>query len=247
MTITAIIDSQQKAAKITGLAYFLTTAIIIAVNFGINARLIIPNNATETAKNILAHESLFRLSIMAHLIYCVGIIALLSSLYVILKPVNKTLALLASFLRFVYALVWIFVVLNFFTALRLIGSADYLRVFETDRLQALAKVYLAGYDAYYAGLLFWSLASTICSWLWYKSNYIPRALAAFGIISSAWCVACTIAFIIFPSFENTVNLWWFDSAMTVFELALCFWLLFKGLRPSGKMQKPIQTDMQTKR
>ena len=114
MTITANRDSQQKAAKIAGFAYFLTTAIIIAVNFGINARLIIPNNATETAKNILAHESLFRLSIMAHLIYCAGIIALLSSLYVILKPVNKTLALLATFLRFVYALVWIFVVLNFF-------------------------------------------------------------------------------------------------------------------------------------
>ena len=85
MTITANRDSQQKAAKIAGFAYFLTTAIIIAVNFGINARLIIPNNATETAKNILAHESLFRLSIMAHLIYCAGIIALLSSLYVILS------------------------------------------------------------------------------------------------------------------------------------------------------------------
>ena len=241
MTITANRDSQQKAAKIAGFAYFLTTAIIIAVNFGINARLIIPNNATETAKNILAHESLFRLSIMAHLIYCAGIIALLSSLYVILKPVNKTLALLATFLRFVYALVWIFVVLNFFTALRLIGSADYLRVFETDRLQALAKVYLSGYDAYYAGLLFWSLASTICSWLWYKSNYIPRALAAFGIISSAWCVACTITFIIFPAFENTVNLWWFDSGMTIFEIILCFWLLFKGIRTTGKMHKTQTT------
>ena len=237
MLITVIHDSQQKAAKIAGLAYLLTTAIIIAVNFGINARLIVPNNATETAKNILAHESLFRLSIMAHLIYCAGIITLLTSLYVILKPVHNTLALLATFLRFVYALVWISVVLNFFTALRFIGSADYLRVFETDRLQALAKVYLSGYDAYYAGLLFWSLASTICSWLWYKSNYIPGALAAFGIISSAWCVACTITFIIFPSFENTINLWWFDSAMTIFEIVLCFWLLFKGLRPFGKMLK----------
>lgn len=241
MQVTAINGSQQKAAKIAGFAYLVTTAIIIAVNFGINARLIVPNSATETAKNILAHESLFRLSILAHLIYCAGIILLLTSLYVILKPVHKTLALYATLLRFVYALVWIFIVLNFFTALRLIGSADYLRVFEPDRLQALAKVFLSGYDAYYVGLLFWSLASTICSWLLYKSNYIPGGLAVFGIISSAWCVACTITFIIFPSFENTVNLWWFDSAMTVFEIVLCFWILIKGIRISPKMQN-AQTD-----
>jgi hypothetical protein len=28
-----------------------------------------------------------------------------------------------------------------------------------------------------------------------------------------------------------VNLWWFDSPMGIFEMALSFWLLFKGLRP----------------
>jgi hypothetical protein len=227
------IFAQQKAAKIAGLSCLLTIAIIIVANFGINARLMVVGNAVETAKNILAHETLFRLSIIAYLIYCAGIIVLLTSLYTILRPVNKTAALLATFLRLVFALVWISVALNFFTALRLISSNDYLRVFEADRLQALAKVYLSGYDAYYIGLLFWSLASTLCSWLWYKSGYIPKLLAAFGFISSAWCVACTIAFIIFPEFANTVNLWWFDSAMTIFEIVLSFWLLFKGIKPSG--------------
>ncbi|MCK9404605.1 MAG: DUF4386 domain-containing protein [Chitinophagaceae bacterium] len=235
MTITTIDDSQRKAAKVAGLACLLTTAIIAAANFGINARLMVESNAVETAKNILAHESLFRFDIIAYLIYCAGILVLLTALYVILKPVNRAVALLATFLRFVYALVWIFIALNFFTALRLIGSTDYLRVFEADRLQALAKLYLSGYDAYYVGLLFWSLASTVCSWLWYKSNYIPGVLAAFGLISSAWCVACTIAFIIFPDFASTVNLWWFDSPMAIFEIVLSFWLLFKGLRPSGRI------------
>jgi hypothetical protein len=37
----------------------------------------------------------------------------------------------------------------------------------------------------------------------------------------------------FPDFARVVNLWWFDSPMGIFEMALSFWLLFKGLRPSG--------------
>lgn len=235
--ISVIDQTQRKAARVAGFTFLFAIVIVIIANFGINLRLIVPGNAVETAKNILVQESLFRLGIIAHLIYCIGIIVLLTALYVILKPVNQTIALLAAFLRFVYALMWVFIALNFFTALRLIDNTDYLRVFEADRLQALAKLYLSGSDAYYVGLLFWSLASTFCSFLWFKSNYIPRVLAVFGAISSAWCVACTIAFIIFPDFAGTVNLWWFDSPMSIFEIVLSFWLLFKGLRPSGRILK----------
>lgn len=71
------------------------------------------------------------------------------------------------------------------------------------------------------------------------ANWAKAAFwVAIGIlISSAWCVACTIAFIIFPDFASTVNLWWFDSLMSIFEIVLSFWLLFKGLRPSGRILK----------
>jgi hypothetical protein len=79
-------------------------------------------------------------------------------------------------------------------------------------------------------LLFGALASTVCGYLWLKSRYIPRALAAFGVISSGWCAASTFVFYIFPDFAKVVNLWLFDSPMATFELALSFWLLFKGLR-----------------
>jgi hypothetical protein len=82
-------------------------------------------------------------------------------------------------------------------------------------------------------LLFGALASTVCGYLWFKSRYIPRALAAFGVISSAFCVACTFVYYIFPDFNKIVNLWWFDSPMGIFDIALSFWLLFKGLRRSG--------------
>src|SRR5207247_10691245 len=109
------------------------------------------------------------------------------------------------------------------------GGANYLRVVEGERLQALARLYLsARFDQYYIGLLFFALASAVCSYLWFKSNYIPTALAAFGVISSVWCAACTFVFIIFPYFDKVVNLWWFDTPMAIFEIALRFCLLLSG-------------------
>jgi hypothetical protein len=223
--------AQQTAAKVAGFTYLFTMAIVVFANFGIHARLVVAGNAAATARNILAHERLFRVGIACDLIYCVGLVVLLTALYVILKPVDRGLALLGAFWRLVYALMWVLMTLNLFDALRLLSGADYLRVFEAERLQALARLDLgANFDQYYVGLLFFALASTVCSYLWFKSNYIPRALAAWGVISSVWCAACTFVFIIFPNFAKVVNLWWFDSPMGIFEMALSFWLLFKGIR-----------------
>jgi hypothetical protein len=167
------------------------------------------------------------------MVYCVAVVVLLTALYVILKPVSQNLALLAAFGRLVHGLTWLLVTLNLFTALRLLTGADYSRAFGPDQLSALAQLHLSGYDAYYVGLLFWGLGATVGSYLWFKSKYIPRALAAFGVISSAWCAACTFVFYIFPDFPKVVNLWLFDTPMVIFELVLSLWLVFKGLRPSG--------------
>jgi hypothetical protein len=113
-----------------------------------------------------------------------------------------------------------------------LSGADYSRAFGSDQLPVLARLYLSGFDQYYVGLLFWALGATVGSHLWFKSNYIPKAMAAFGVVSSAWCVGCTFILFIFPGFRSVVNWWWYDSPMGIFELALSFWLLFKGLRPS---------------
>lgn len=231
MPSSTIDESQRKAARVAGFSYLITFATVVSVNFGIHDRLIVAGNAAETARNIIAHERLFRIGIAGDLIYCAGVVVLLTALYVILKPVNRGLALLAAFWRFVWVLMWLVMTLNLFDALRLLRGADYLRAFEAERLQALARLYLGTrFDYYYVGLLFGALASTVCSYLWFKSRYIPRALAAFGVISSAFCVGCTFVFYIFPNFDKIVNLWWFDSPMGIFEIVLSFWLLVKGIR-----------------
>ena len=233
MTSSTIDESQRKAARVAGFTCLFIMAIVVFANFGINGRLIVAGDAATTAQNILAHEQLFRLNIVCFLIYGVGVVVLLTPLYGILKPVNRSLALLAALFRLIYALMWIVIALNLFEGLRLLSGVDYLRVFEADRLQALARLSFANFHVYYVGLLFYALASTVCGYLFLKSRYIPRALAAFGIISSAWCVACTLVFIVLPDFAKIVNLWWFDTPMAIFEIATSILLLVKGLRPSA--------------
>ena len=231
MTISTINKSQHKAATVAGYAFLITFAIVAFVNFGIIDPLIVENNATETALNILANEQLFRIGIIGNLIYCTGLMVLFTALYVILKPINKGLALLGTFWRLVWVLMWLLMTLNRVDALRLIIGGTYLEIFEAKHLQALGSFYLAkGIDYYYVGLLFTGLASTLYSYLWLKSDYIPKAIAVYGIISSAFCVGCTFIFIIFPHFDQIVNLGWFDMPMVIFDLALSIWLLFKGLR-----------------
>ncbi len=232
MTISKIDNSQRTAAKVAGWSGLLTFAIVVFGNFVLLNPLTVPGNAAATAQNIVAHETQFRLTVVCFLTYSLGVVVLLSALYVTLKPLNPGLALVGALSRLVFAFLWLLSTLNMLSALRLLGNANYLQVFEPDRLPALAKLYLsANFDDYYVGLPFFGLAATICAWLWFKSNYIPRGLALYGVISSAWCVFCAFVYLSFPHFNKIVNDWWFDFPMAVFELVLSFWLLFKGLKP----------------
>src|SRR5512133_3747206 len=208
MTTDKVGNAQRTAAKVAGVAGLLGFVLVVFGNYVLLEPLVIPRNAADTARNILAHQTQFRVALTCFIAYGIGSVVLLSALYVILAPVNSLAALL------------------------LLGDATYLKVFEPDRLQALARVQLAGsFDDYYVGLPFFGLAATVCAYLWLKSKYIPRALSIFGVIGSAWCVFCAFIFLIFPNFNKIVNDYIFDSPMAIFELVVSLWLLFKGLQP----------------
>jgi hypothetical protein len=236
-----MIDSSQRtAAKVAGIAGLLAFFLVVFGNYVLLNPLIVPRNASDTARNILAHQTQFRIALTCFIAYGIGTVVLLSALYVIFAPVNRGLALTGALFRFVFVILWLIAPLNSLAALRLLGDATYLKVFEPDRLQALARVQLAGsFDDYYVGLPFFGLAATVCAYLWLKSKYIPRALSIFGVIGSAWCVICAFIFLVFPNFNKVVNDYIFDTPMAIFELGVSVWLLFKGLQPS---RTPTEAD-----
>lgn len=223
--------SQQRAAKVAGLTFLLAITIIVITNYSVSFRFIVPGNATETATNILANKTLFRLNVVGDLFYLFNLTIMLAALHVVLKPVAEGVSLIAAFARFVYASVWAMIGLNILDAVRFLGDAAYLPAFTADQLQAMAMLHLArGNDLYYIGLPFWGLASVLISYLFLKSRYIPGLLAWFGLLSSAWCVFCGVAFLIDPGFGDAVHPGWFDMPLVVFEIILGFRLLIKGLR-----------------
>ena len=240
---TDIDNTQRTAAKVAGVAGLLAFVLVVFGNYVLLNPLIVPRNAVETARNILAHQTQFRVALTCFIAYGIGGIVLLSALYVVLSPVNRGLALAGALFRLVFVMLWLIAPLNSLSALRLLGDIPYLKVFEPDRLQALARVQLAGsFDDYYVGLPFFGLAATVCAWLWLKSSYIPKGLAIFGVISSAWCVLCAFLFLVFPNFNKIVNDYIFDSPMAIFELVVSVWLLFKGLQPSMMATAPHQVE-----
>jgi hypothetical protein len=239
---TNIDKSQRTAANVAGVAGILAFVLVVFGNYVLLNPLIVPRNAVETAHNILAHQTQFRFALVCFITYGIGGIVLLTSLYVIFAPVNRGLALAGALFRLVFVMLWLVAPLNSLGALRLLGDSNYLQVLEPERLQALARAQIAAsFDDYYVGLPFFGLAATVCAWLWLKSNYIPRGLSIFGVITSAWCVLCAVVYLIFPDFNKIVNDYIFDSPMALFELVVSFWLLFKGLRSVASV--PAQTGV----
>jgi hypothetical protein len=235
--MTSIDNSQRTAAKVAGIAGVLAFLLVVFGNYVLLTPLIVPRNAVDTARNILAHQTQFRSALVCFITYDIGGIVLLTSLYVIFAPLNRGLALAGALFRLVFVMLWLVAPLNSFGALRLLGSSSYLQVLEPDRLQALARAQIAAsFDDYYVGLPFFGLAATLCAWLWLKSKYIPRGLSIFGVVASAWCVFCAVVYLIFPDFNKIVNDYIFDSPMALFELVVSFWLLFKGLKSVAPIQ-----------
>ena len=229
--MSTIDNSQRVAARVVGVAGLVALVMVVFGNYVLLNPLIVPGNAADTARNILAHETQFRCALACFITYAVGGIVLLTALYVIFAPINRGLALASALFRLVFVMLWLVAPLNSFTALRLLGHATYLKALEPDRLQALARVQIAAsFDDYYVGLPFFGLAATICAWLWLKSNYVPKGLAIFGLIASAWCVFCAFVYLIFPNFNKLVNDYIFDSPMALFELVVSVLLLVGGLK-----------------
>src|SRR6266403_2723599 len=112
MTSAIITQSQRTAAKVAGWSFLVTMVIVVVSNYGLLNPLIVRGNVAETARNLVAHETRLRITVVCFLIYSLGVFVLLAALYVILKSVNSGLALVGAIFRFTFALLWLLTALN---------------------------------------------------------------------------------------------------------------------------------------
>jgi hypothetical protein len=240
-SINRLEPAQHTIARIVGFLYLFTNATAIFA-FSARGKLIVPRDAVQTATNIVASERLFRIAIATELITAVGVVILVWGLYVILKPIDRNVVWLATFLRLAENFVLAFITVQEFAALAFLKGATSLQAFDTQQLQGLAYTFLRVYgDAFNIGFLFLGLGSAVFSYLWLRSRYIPRLLAAWGIFASSVMALMSLAIIVFPKLA-AMGLTYM-MPMGIYEFGLGFWLLIKGIRaPSAeRVSSPSQT------
>lgn len=222
-------EVQMSYARAAGLMYLLVLVGSLFGNFFVRDIVIDGQNAAATAMNIAHHETLFRVGIAVELTSFAAIVVLAVSLHTVLRPVSKRLALMAL-LWWVCEAAILGVVLFFsLSVLLLLGGDGYLAAFSMEQLQALALMSLKiFYYAYDIGLVFFGLGSVTFSLLFYRSRYIPRLLAGWGIFAGIAVLIGVFVMLVAPS---TIPVLGLISVAPIFlyELSVGLWLLIIGI------------------
>jgi hypothetical protein len=223
--------SLRKAAIVAGLGLLFMMVFAVFANFSVFPKLIVPGDAAATANNIVASEGLFRAGIFSFIIVAILDLVVALALYVLLKPVHKSLSLLAALFRLVYATIFGVALTNYFNALLLLSGADYLAGFETAQLQAQVMLFLNAFsDGWNIGYVFFGLHLFFLGYLVFKSSRvlfksvnIPRILGVLLIIASLGYLFDSIGKILLPSYDLDIALYTFIG-----EFLFMLWLLIKG-------------------
>lgn len=229
MGAPAIEPEQRTAARVVGCLYLLTMATGVFGELFVRGRLV-RGDALQTANNIAASERLFRLGVVSDLITIAGVVVLIWGLYVVLKPVSRNGALLGAILRLVGAAIGAVSVVNSLAALRLLSGPAYLRALGESQQQDLARLFISvqGVGSQ-VDFVFLGLGSTVLSYLWLRSGYIPRALAALGILGSLMLAVGGMAIMVFPGLASVLTLMYMIP-LGIYEVGLGLWLIVKGIR-----------------
>jgi hypothetical protein len=223
--------STKTIARVTGLLYVL---IFVTAGFSegfVRATLVVPGDASATAANILASEGLFRLGIVSDLIAfgTDAVVAVL--LYVLLKPVSRTIALVAAALRLVaHPAIASLNMLNQFMALQVLSGPAYLSAFETEQLHALALLLLTAHGyGYLIGGVFFGLHLLVLGYLLYRSELFPAILGGLIVVAGIGYLTESFTFFLVPTYEPIASTLVVVTAV-VGEMALALYLIVRGVR-----------------
>ena len=234
--------SQRLAARVFAVAYLISFGVSISAFYYWYAPILVWDDPAATARNLIAHEDAFRMYLAFAFLHGVGCIVIALALYIVLRPVRRGISLFAGLSMLMYVGIWFVSLLDQLHALRLMRGKGAWQGFDPQHLQALAGLQLAsGQDAYYVGLTFLGLGTALFSYLLFRSGYIPRVLAGWGIASSLFEGICGFAYLLFPGFGAIVSVNWYEMPVLLFDVGFCAWIFVKGLgQPEPATLRPVR-------
>jgi len=218
-----------KTARVAGAMYLLLFTAPLRLLY-IPSKLFVSGNATATANNIAAQETLFRLGILSDLFTGTAVIFVVLALYRLFKAVDQNLATLMVILGgLMVAPIYFLNTLNDAAALLLVRGADFLSVFTKGQLDALAMLFLRlHHHGVVANEIFWGLWLIPLALLVIRSRFLPRFLGYWLILNGFAYVIASFTALLLPQYETTVSNFAFPAMLG--EIALVLWLLIKGAK-----------------
>ena len=211
-------------ARITGVFYLLNGLTYGFAAGSVRGKLFVFGDAAATAHNILAHEPLYRLGFAADLIAAVCYVIVTLLLYDLLRPVNRTLSLLAAFFSLVGCAVMALSTAFYLAPLVVLGGGQYSSVFKVEQLQALALMFLQLHaQAASIYMVFFGCYCLLIGYLIFRSTFLPRILGVLMAIAGL----CWLTFLS-PPLANYLSP--YILALGILgEGLLCLWLLMMGV------------------
>jgi len=226
----------KKTARIAGFLYLLLAPLGFFGAMYIPS-ITVPGNPATTVKNILAAEALFRLSIFSALATPVVTLLVALYLYRLLKPVDRSHAVLMVVFSFAAAPIAMLNELNHFAVLLLASGADYLKVFTTDQLNSLVLLALnAHHFGAFIAQLFWGLWLFPMGYLVFRSGFLPKFIGVLLLIAGFGYVADSILLFLLPDLNAR-----FSQCTFIGELFLLLWLLIKGVDVEKWQKRAVET------
>lgn len=221
--------SPKTLARVGGILYLIIIAAGLFAEAFVRNPLTVPADAAATAANIRAHESLFRFGIVADLSTYLFAVALTLILYVLLKPVNRNVALVMVMFNLVQDAIGGLNALNTYRPLQLLGGADYLMAFSPEQLQAMALLALKAHSVGFGvALAFFSFSCLALGYLIFTSGFLPKVLGMLMALAGACYLLNSFALILSPRLAAIL----FPSILLpafVGELLFALWLAVKGV------------------
>src|SRR5437016_7060899 len=221
------LSPQFKARAAGGL--WLLCIISGMAGFVVGALLIVANDATATAANILAKESLFRLGFAADLISGLAYVGVTAFIYYLLRPVSRSLSLVGAFFGLAGVAIgggsWII----HLTPLLLLHGDAYLTAFTTSQLQAMSLAALKlQLQVFPIGMVFFGIQCISIGYLVARSTFLPRILGVLLAMGGMCYVIASFANFLIPSFGPRLVPFIMPVAF-IGEGSLGLWLLVKGV------------------
>ena len=231
MTVPTAADHElQRGARIAGVAMLLSIVFGALGEAYIPGRIIIRSDAAATAANILAHPVLFRMGFATYLVEGICDIALSVIFYILLRPVNRNLALISAAFGIASMITFASAESSYFAASLVLRDGAGMGAFTADQRNALALLALrvsATIAALFLAL--YGIATMIRGYLIMRSRYFPAVFGVLFMIGGAGFFLRTATFLLAPSYSRDYLLF----PMAVAGIPFMVWLLTGKLRPDS--------------